>query len=141
MMKFVSKALRAVFPGKKKKPKKRTKDAGPAPAKDPIDETEAAIAEAIAAAKRLADAAGLPPDTKSRQKAPAMTEQRARLIEEALAVQRSKSHVFDNLSPEAREKLTVMALKALAPDVLERMREPGGGKRQAAAWPKNRKPR
>lgn len=139
MMKFVSKAFKAVFPGKKKPKKAAAKNKDPETAA--IEEAEAAIAEAIAAAKRLADAAGVEPKAKpqSKRKAPAMTEERARLIEEALAVQRSKAHVLDSLSKEAREKLTVMALKALAPDVLERMGGKGGDKRQAPAWPKDRK--
>lgn len=152
MMKFVSKAFRSVFPGKKKTPKKAASKAVTveSPETAAIEEAEAAIQEAIAAAKRLAEAAGVESKPKgpaksppaARKPAPAMTEARQKIIQDALAVQRSKSHVFDGLSKEAREKLQVMALKALAPDVLDKMtgeRSDTFDKRKAAAWLKSKK--
>ena len=47
---------------------------------------------------------------------PAPTPERQALINEALNVQRSKAHVFDDLTQEQREKLYVVALKSLKPD-------------------------
>lgn len=44
---------------------------------------------------------------------PEMTSERQALIQQAMDIQRSKAHVLDDLSPEAREKLYVMALKTL----------------------------
>ncbi len=53
---------------------------------------------------------------------PAMTDARRELIRNALAVQRSKQHVFDNLDEDAKAKLLIAAVKALGipPDQVER---------------------
>lgn len=53
---------------------------------------------------------------------PAMTDERRELIRNALAVQRSKQHVFDNLDEDAKAKLLIAAVKALGipPDQIER---------------------
>lgn len=45
-----------------------------------------------------------------------MTPDRQALIQKALAVQRSKSHVLDSLSEVQREKLYVVAMKSLKAD-------------------------
>ncbi len=42
-----------------------------------------------------------------------MTSERQALIDQAMAIHKSKSHVLDDLDSEHREKLTFMALKAL----------------------------
>lgn len=54
--------------------------------------------------------------------APAMTDERRELIRNALAVQRSKQHVFDDLSDDAKAKLLITAVKAMgiSPDEVER---------------------
>jgi hypothetical protein len=51
----------------------------------------------------------------NKRKRKAMTPQRQALIEQAMAIHRSKSHVLDELDPEQRDKLTFMAMKALDP--------------------------
>ncbi len=58
----------------------------------------------------------------ARAMTPAMTDQRRELIRNALAVQRSKQHVFDDLSEDAKAKLLIAAVKAMGipPDEVER---------------------
>jgi hypothetical protein len=82
--------------------------------------------ETLDAAKNAPPA---PPSTGAPQKPatgpaspPAMTEARRELIRSALAVQRSKQHVFDDLSEDAKAKLLITAVKALGipPDQVER---------------------
>lgn len=68
--------------------------------------------------------------------APEMTDARRELIRNALAVQRSKQHVFDNLDEDAKAKLLIAAVKALGipPDQVEReLRRP---KRNSGLDPK-----
>lgn len=74
------------------------------------------------------------PRTASQEKAPpGMTDQRRELIRKALDVQRSKQHVFDELSEDTKLKLMITAARAMRipPDELERSllqrRRPGGG--------------
>ena len=43
------------------------------------------------------------------------------MIRQALAVQKRKAHLLDDLSPAQRDKLKVMALQAFEPDELERL--------------------
>jgi len=83
--------------------------------------------ETLDAAKKSAPPA--PPSTGAPQKPatgpaspPAMTEARRELIRSALAVQRSKQHVFDDLSEDAKAKLLITAVKAfgIPPDQIER---------------------
>ena len=54
--------------------------------------------------------------------APAMTDARRELIQKALDVQRSKQHVFDELSEDAKAKILIAAVKAfkIPPDQIER---------------------
>ena len=54
--------------------------------------------------------------------APAMTDTRRELIQKALDVQRSKQHVFDELSDDAKAKILIAAVKAfkIPPDQIER---------------------
>lgn len=47
---------------------------------------------------------------------PEMTSEREALIEEAMAVHRSKTHILDDISEEQRQKLYVLALKSLKTD-------------------------
>lgn len=51
-----------------------------------------------------------------------LTDERRELIRNALAVQRSKQHLFDELSDEAKTKLLITAVKAMGipPDEIER---------------------
>ena len=67
-------------------------------------ETRKLIADSVAAAEREFVAT------------PKLTPDRQALIAQALNVQRAKAHVFDDLTPEQREKLYVVALKSLNPD-------------------------
>lgn len=46
------------------------------------------------------------------------TPERERLIQEAMAIHRQKSHILDDLDPEMREKLMVMAMYAMDPESL-----------------------
>lgn len=46
------------------------------------------------------------------------TPERERLIQEAMTIHREKSHILDDLAPETREKLMVMAMYAMDPDSL-----------------------
>ncbi len=68
---------------------------------------------------------------------PAMTDERRALIRDALAVQRSKQHVFDNLDEDAKAKLLIAAVKALGipPDQVER--EPRRPRRNPGSGPKS----
>lgn len=47
---------------------------------------------------------------------PEMTSEREALIQEAMAVHRSKTHILDDISEEQRQKLYVLALKSLKTD-------------------------
>jgi hypothetical protein len=69
------------------------------------EETRKLILESIAAAEReFLDKPKLSPE-------------RQALIEQAMSVQRSKAHLLEGLSQEQREKLYVVALKSLKPDL------------------------
>lgn len=57
-----------------------------------------------------ADTVGLPD-----MPALAMTAERAKLIEKALSVHRTKQNVFADLDPKDRQKLMVMAMLTLLP--------------------------
>jgi regulator of protease activity HflC (stomatin/prohibitin superfamily) len=127
---FVARAWRAVF-RRGREPAKPARGTGSRPAAE--DDAAATIAEAIAEAKREAGLAEAPEARRrpaGRKTPPPMTPERQRLIEDAIAIHRSKTHVFDGLSPEAKEKLMVMALHTLAPEVLDRKlgRPKRGGK-------------
>jgi len=52
------------------------------------------------------------------QQRPASTPERERLIQEALSIQRQKSHVLEELDPATREKLMVMAQYVMDPSSL-----------------------
>lgn len=108
MFQFVSKALLALVLDKR--------------ARDALDAAKSAPTPnpPVPAAKPAAQPAMKPgpgPAT-----APAMTDERRELIRNALAVQRSKQHVFDNLDEDAKAKLLIAAVKALGipPDQVER---------------------
>jgi hypothetical protein len=106
VFRFVSKALLSLVLDKRARDALEVAKAAPTP--DP----------AVPAAK---------PATKPRSAtgpatAPTMTDERRELIRNALAVQRSKQHVFDNLDEDAKAKLLIAAVKALGipPDQVER---------------------
>lgn len=71
------------------------------------DDAEALIREALESAEL---------ELINKRKRKSMTPERQALIEQAMAIQRSKSHVLDELDPNDRDKLTFMAMKALDPD-------------------------
>ena len=54
-----------------------------------------------------------PPPGRPAAAGPAMTSRRQQIIDEALAVQRSKRHLYDALSNEEKLKLLLMAKKAM----------------------------
>lgn len=83
--------------------------------------------EALETAKNTPTGLAAPPGTSPKlpmepAPPPAMSEARRELIRNALAVQRSKQHVFDDLSEDAKAKLLITAVKALGipPDQIER---------------------
>ncbi|MBT6095730.1 MAG: hypothetical protein HOH04_12675 [Rhodospirillaceae bacterium] len=82
----------------------------PSPPSSDEDDTEALIREALESAELEL--------IQKRNKKP-MTNERQALIDQAMAIHKSKSHVLDELDAEHREKLTFMALKALDPDLGE----------------------
>ena len=67
-----------------------------------------------------------PAPAKTRQPSPSqvreMTDARRELIRNALAVQRTKQHLFDNLSEDDKAKLMIAAIKAMGipPEEVER---------------------
>lgn len=69
------------------------------------EETRKLILDSIAAAER------------EFLERPKMSSERQALIAEAINVQRSKAHLLDGLSQEQRDKLYVVALKSLKPDL------------------------
>lgn len=75
------------------------------------EETRKLIAESIAAAER------------EFLEQPKLSPERQALITEAMSVQASKQHLLDNLSQEQREKLYVVALKSLKPDLGGKVRK------------------
>lgn len=124
-------------PGKSSKPSRKTPDRVTS-GEDVVDTIAEALAEARAevsgkkkpSAERPAE--GSLQEKRSRPPAPSATTspprrpadkrpstpERERLIQEAMAIHRQKSHVLDDLDPEAREKLMVMAMYAMDPDSL-----------------------
>lgn len=93
----------------------RVKSKAGAPAASDLDgdsdETRQLIADSIAAAER------------EFLEQPKLSPERQKLIAEAMSVQRSKEHLLDNLSQEQREKLYVVALKSLKPDLDGKVRK------------------
>lgn len=118
MLKFVSKALLSVVMDKtarekldarreaKEKLKASTGDA-------PIKDSAGTAADKKRAAK---------PDNRPRE----MTDERKRIIKEALAIQRQKSEIFDALDDDSKAKLLIAAVKAmgLSPAEIERTLKP-----------------
>lgn len=118
MLKFVSKALLSVVMDKTARDKldahreakeKLKASTGDAPAKD---------AAGTAADKKRA----VKPDNRPRE----MTDERKRIIKEALAIQRQKSEIFDALDDDSKAKLLIAAVKAmgLSPAEIERTLKP-----------------
>lgn len=103
MFEFVSKALLALVLDKRAR--KALEASNRSPPANPIKSPE--------------PAAPAPP---APRQARAMTDERRELIRNALAVQCSKQHVFDDLSDDAKAKLLIAAVKAMGipPDEVER---------------------
>ncbi|MSO84920.1 MAG: hypothetical protein EXR02_00055 [Rhodospirillales bacterium] len=83
--------------------------------------------EAADVAQQLNPAKSAAPATPAPAKSPPtrnheLTDARRELIRNALATQRSKQHLFDNLSEDAKAKLLITAVKAMGipPDEIER---------------------
>jgi len=70
------------------------------------------------------------PKQTAKPKARPMTPEREKLIQDAVRIHREKVKVLDELDPEAREKLAVMAMMMLDPDSL-----PGAGGGKASGGP------
>ena len=108
MFRFVSKALLALVLDKR--------------AREALEAADSA--QQLTPAKSAAPAASAP--AKSPPPAPPrsheLTDERRELIRNALATQRSKQHLFDNLSEDAKAKLLITAVKAMGipPDEIER---------------------
>ncbi len=125
MLKFVSKALLSVVMDKTARDKldahreakeKLKASTGDAPAKDAAG-TAADKAPAANGKKRAAK-----PDNRPRE----MTDERKRIIKEALAIQRQKSEIFDALDDDSKAKLLIAAVRAmgLSPAEIERTLKP-----------------
>lgn len=125
MLKFVSKALLSVVMDKTARDKldahreakeKLKASTGDVPAKDAVA-TAADKAPAANGKKRAAK-----PDNRPRE----MTDERKRIIKEALAIQRQKSEIFDALDDDSKAKLLIAAVKAmgLSPAEIERTLKP-----------------
>jgi len=135
MVNFLSKALSTLAPRKRsaKNPTHRgpatPKNAKPSTAEEPeveietIENLEDKLVESpVSTPKERAEPvtasvkAAIHKDTvEVREPAgnPSMTEERRTLIHKAMAVQRTKSKLLDELSPEQRKKLRILAGKAL----------------------------
>ena len=103
MFEFVSKALLALVLDKR--------------AREALEAADGA--QPVAAPSAPAPAKS-PPSAVSRSRE--LTDERRELIRNALATQRSKQHLFDNLSDDAKAKLLITAVKAMGipPDEIER---------------------
>ncbi len=135
MVKFLSKALSTLTLRKRgaKNPKRRRpakpKNAKPPTAEEPAVEIETIesledelVESPVSAPKERAEPVAAPvkaaihKDTVEVREPvgdPSMTEERRALIRKAMAVQRAKSKLLDDLSPEQRRKLRILAGKAL----------------------------
>jgi len=88
-------------------PKSRP-DPAPAPPRPPVDTTDEDPAALIRQALESAEA-----ELTRKQNRKQMSPERQALIEQAMAIHRSKSHILDDLDEEQREKLYVMAMQTL----------------------------
>ena len=135
MVKFLSKALFTLTLQKRsaKMPKRRRpakpKNAKPPAAEEPGGEIETIasledelVVSPVSASKGRTEPVAAPVEAVARRETaeapksvgnPSMTAERRALIRKAMAVQRSKSKLLDELSPEQRRKLRVLAGKAL----------------------------
>jgi len=122
--KFVSKALLSVVMDKSARDRldavTARRDAAPRPpASEPgappqVEDTQQLVADSLAAAEQELAAK------------PKMTGERRALIRQALALQKSKAHVLDDLSAEQREKLYAVAMTSLGGDPRRVMAKKGG---------------
>jgi hypothetical protein len=125
MVKFLSKALstlrkRGAKKPKRRRPAKRKKAGSPTATLEPdaapesIQSLEDELVESPASASAgRAESVAPPVEAPETPGAPPMTAERRALIRQAMAVQRSKAKLLDELSPEQRRKLSVLARKAL----------------------------
>ena len=134
MVKFLSKALSTLTLRKRdaKNPKRRRpakpKNAKPPTAEEPaveietIESLEEELVESpVGTPKERAKPVAAPVKAARKEtvevsetfSAPSMTAERRELIRKAMAVQRTKSKLLDELSPEQRKKLRILAGKAL----------------------------
>lgn len=131
MLKFVSKALLSVVMDKNAREKLEAHREAKEKLKASTEEAQAkgaAKAADTGAPKALAS----PPtpfettpgkgDNRPRE----MTDERRRIIKEALAIQRQKSEIFDQLDDDAKAKLLIAAVKAMgiSPAEVERALKP-----------------
>ncbi len=115
MLKFVSKALLSVVMDKSARDKLE--------AARKVKDEKAEKPDAATAANTPTGKPALTPSPKTLKRAPReMTPERRALIQEALDIQRSKDHIFDNLSDDAKAKLLIAAVKAMGipPDEFEK---------------------
>lgn len=131
MLKFVSKALLSVVMDKSAREKleaaraakARAQGNGEAAAKTPSGTPAKTPSETPAAPPPMGRESLAPAVAMAAKKGPRpMTPERQALIREALAVQRSQSHILDNLSDDAKAKLLIAAIKAfhIPPDEIEK---------------------
>jgi hypothetical protein len=121
LFEFVSKALLALVLDK------RAREALEAANRSPsAHSTKSAGLPSPAEAGRAKSGPSAPGSVKPSPSAPPrgreLTDERRELIRNALAVQRSKQHVFDDLSEDTKAKLLITAVKAMGipPDEIER---------------------
>lgn len=123
MMKFVSKALLSMVMDKSAREKleahreAKEKMKGDAPAADPAKADAGKSAAPGASAQLAAQRSDRPRE---------MTDERRRIIKEALEIQNKKSEIFDQLDDGAKAKLLITAVKAmgLTPAEVERTLRP-----------------
>lgn len=125
--KLVSKALLSVVMDKSARDnmeiKKKIKQAGkaaapPTPSEAPptADPAPAPLSSMSHEETRQLIVASLKAAEEELGRKPEMTSEREALIQEAMAVHRSKTHILDDISEEQRQKLYVLALKSLETD-------------------------
>lgn len=129
MLKFVSKALLSVVMDKTarekleahREAKEKLKAAG-AEAKEAPKTADTAAAKGLASPPTPFETTPAKPDNRPRE----MTDERRRIIKEALAIQRQKSEIFDQLDDDAKAKLLIAAVKAMgiSPAEVERVLKP-----------------
>lgn len=130
MLKFVSKALLSVVMDKTAREKLEAHREAKEKLKAASGDAQTKDAAAKDAAATAADKAPATPEKKRAAKPDnrprEMTDERKRIIKEALAIQRQKSEIFDALDDDSKAKLLIAAVKAmgLSPAEIERTLKP-----------------